>query len=247
MKLIISLVVCVFCVQLVNGRTDRIHYVDQTSKGFPFTHYLFRGTMPIEKHQYQYDELKKEIIKIAMEEAKIQLTAVDFKVWDISLVQVSGDEDANHVQDAMNFYKQNPDKGTLIYWETNGNNENYTAMSSHYSKDFLSYLAKNLADWQGDRLPIRTQQLYDFLHTPAPRTRIYYVHCVHGMDRTGETIGSYYMRYMNLTYQQTLDRDYKVASRAITVGNQNALQWYCYYLYYGQKQMSVGDCSLQHP
>ena len=70
------------------------------------------------------------------------------------------------------------------------------------------------------------------LHTPRAgnAATAIYIHCQGGKDRTGEVVGSYYMRHMNRTLQEATTTDHKIAGRAIGHGNQLAMEWYCLYL-----------------
>jgi len=100
-------------------------------------------------------------------------------------------------------------------------------------------MAETLNDWQlPDQLPIKMELINSLMHTRGPNGRplLMYVHCEAGEDRTGEFSGSYYVKWLGWTYKQALDYDDHIESRNIMTVSKNAFQWYCYYLYYVEKQ-----------
>ena len=44
--------------------------------------------------------------------------------------------------------------------------------------------------------------------------------------------GSYYIRYMNMTFQEALYVDNHVNTRDMYTASRNGMQWYCYYINY---------------
>ena len=65
-----------------------------------------------------------------------------------------------------------------------------------------------------------------------PNPTVILVHCMEGVDRTGEVIGSYQMKYHNLNscdivHQDTFINDNCIAPKRL---NYNALMWYESYL-----------------
>ena len=65
-----------------------------------------------------------------------------------------------------------------------------------------------------------------------------------GMDRTGEVSGSYYMAYLDWTFEQSLYYDdHEIENRTINIPNRNAMQWYCYYLQ-DNSFPNAANCSL---
>jgi protein-tyrosine phosphatase len=73
-----------------------------------------------------------------------------------------------------------------------------------------------------------------------------YVHCEHGMDRTGQVLMSYEMRYLGRSWKQVLTYSNAVGARPVQPENRCAAQWYCFYLYYVEK-MPLLDCAWSPP
>ena len=57
-----------------------------------------------------------------------------------------------------------------------------------------------------------TETLHDLLTQHGGPT-LAYTHCEAGTDRTGEVSGAYYLRYLNMSFQQALDIDNHIQNR----------------------------------
>lgn len=92
--------------------------------------------------------------------------------------------------------------------------------------------AVSLNLWQHDHLPENVARLHLLLQSGPFRSRpiIIYVHCEQGMDRTGQIMGSYSMRYLGQSLQQAVDSNTQIAGRPILGKHRNSLDWYCWYL-----------------
>ena len=80
-----------------------------------------------------------------------------------------------------------------------------------------------------ERLAARTAALRAWLTTPAAdgRPRVVAVHCHHGIDRTGELVAAYEMRYRRATLPAALARTAALAGRGLKYCTQLAAQWEC--------------------
>jgi len=92
-----------------------------------------------------------------------------------------------------------------------------------------SYLAKNIESWLGDQLDDRMQQLHNFLAFEPPTT-VVYAHCEGGIDRTGELMGAYYLRWLNKSWAEMNQLNAEIANRPFGCDNYRATLWYCIYL-----------------
>ena len=57
------------------------------------------------------------------------------------------------------------------------------------------------------------------------KAAIIYGHCDCGCDRTGQTFGSYYMRWQNRTWEETNKLNTIIATRPMMCNNYLAMQW----------------------
>jgi hypothetical protein len=92
-----------------------------------------------------------------------------------------------------------------------------------------SYLAKNIESWLGDQLHDRMQQLHNFLAFEPPTT-VVYAHCEGGIDRTGELMGAYYLRWLNKSWAEMNQLNAEIANRPFGCDNYRATLWYSIYL-----------------
>ncbi len=80
--------------------------------------------------------------------------------------------------------------------------------------------------------------------TSTYRNTVLYIHCEAGEDRTGEVSGSYYMTYLNMTFDQALAIDNGNTNRDIRCMSARELIWYCFYLQV--HGADVGSCVPQN-
>jgi len=142
------------------------------------------------------------------------------------------------------FFKENPQLGGFLHWGILGAFYNACKVEETLRKE----LALNIRHWDIDHLINRTHAVYEMVHSPSPfngKPLVIYVHCMAGTDRTGEFSGSYYMRYLNWTFLQTLKFDYTVSNRPITSFSEYAMNWVCWYFYYTRG--TPADCRASLP
>jgi len=161
----------------------------------------------------------------------------DFLLIDICLLNLwtsrqNSPEDRDNSINEFNYFQKNPDKGSFIFWETLGVFDNVTVPVLQDNIPLVSYLAKNLDDWMGDRLVYRMEKIRQILYTKYQKPAVIFGHCDCGCDRTGETFGSYYMKWLNMTWEDTNKLNAVIAERPMDCFNYLAMQWYCLYLKY---------------
>ena len=209
--------------------------IDQNSA---LQRYLFRGNTPVESKKFAWDKLRSVLAQTAKQEYNITLPS-QYYVVDVSLLNFT-EEDLTIEE---KFFKENPQLGHLVHWTIVGMLINGTDLPDWLRKEAALYEKK----WDfEDRLLERVPQLHDWLweanstqsfesHGYVKGTPlVFYIHCEAGMDRTGEVSGSYYLKYLKWTYMKTLAYDYHVENnpRPIEYLSQNALNWFCWHLYY---------------
>ena len=231
-------VVLYLCVQInCSLNYHRIHLVDFNTTT---QQYLFRGNFPAnDSKSFAYDNLIDSVRRKAKEENGIDLPAT-FQLVDISFLESHVNKKDLEIE--RNFFHENPTLGTFVHWTVIGHPLNPSSLSSSFRKKMALYTS----DWDiKDQLVPRVEQLHKWVHSYAAAPTVYYMHCEAGVDRTGEVSGAYYMKYLKWSFLKALQYDYDISPRPISKWNQNAMDWYCWWMYY-----TVGyptDCSSTIP
>jgi len=230
MKVLFLQLFGLICWGLVTKGFDisRVHYVDHSVPSSPngISNFLFRGNEPKNySNQFAYDDLKTFMTIRAREEANIKLPQ-EFYLVDFNLENVIIEDGDISMEEA--FFQQYSQLGTFINWPIVG-----SLVSPDDVPELLRIeLVETIDDWSFDDLPDLMQTLRTLLYSNGTVPVVIYVHCEAGVDRTGEVSGSYYLKYLDWSFQQALLYDNHIENRTIVWESQNALQWYCYYLYY---------------
>ena len=201
-------------------------------------HYLFRGNFPGDSHSFSYDLLMEYVRSRAQGEAGITLPE-KLRLVDISLLQDLINRSELKIE--RDFFEKNAHVGRFVHWTVIGHPVNASSLSEGVRKKMALYTP----DWDlEDKLVDRIDKLHSWVHTLSADNvpTVYYVHCSAGVDRTGEVSGSYYMRHLKWTWMKALQYDYQVGPRPINKWNQNAMNWYCWWMYYNGN--GPVDCGL---
>ncbi|KAG2379397.1 hypothetical protein C9374_007536 [Naegleria lovaniensis] len=238
------LIVLIFT-SCVNASVDsyRVRLVDSNPS---LQRYLFRGNTPVSGGStFDFTLLQSTLSQVAQQHYNTTLPAQYYLV-DISFLF----ETQQDLKVEKQFFQQNPHLGGLAHWTILGALVNATDLPDWLRKE----LALNEAKWDvEDQLLSRVPQLHawvwekESIHsnhhhhddnlfkyyvdgTPI----VFYMHCEAGMDRTGEVSGAYYLKYFKWTFLQTLNYDYNIEEKPRPIGwaNQNALNWFCWHLFY---------------
>jgi len=201
--------------------------------------FLFRGPNPLtstQPYQFNYDVLTASM-ENAARGAGYTLQQ-PYRLIDINLLQWENANEVPMIEAEYNFFLDRPDLGEFHFWETNGTG--LCPLTPPLNDPAVQqYLATNLADWLTDRLadlppdqqpPGRMQQLRTWLEEENAVPNVIYAHCEGGIDRTGELMGAYYLRWMNKSWAEMNEINAKVANRPFGCGNYRATLWYCIYL-----------------
>jgi len=214
-----------------------VHFVDMTPSDSGVQNFLFRGgglTTGLDHSIFNYSGMVRNIQQ-AGEEAGVKVPE-DFLIIDICLLNLVSMEGGNHNEDRnntiteFNFFHQNPDKGSFVFWESSGSFDN--ASNPTIPSDFFPFLLTNFESWMADKIPTRMSQMREMLYTNYSKPAVIYGHCDCGCDRTGELFGSYYMKWLNISWEETNKLNHRAANRAMDCFNWLAMQWYCLYLNY---------------
>jgi len=198
--------------------------------------FLFRGDDPINSSQlFAYGELVAAMAARAKSEGNTTLPK-QFWLVDLCLLNIFEQTDIDVEED---FFAKNPTMGEFVNWPIIGD----LLPPYDVPEEIRKYMAGDLADWQFDNLPFTMMALRQMLYTKGNLPVVIYMHCEAGTDRTGETSGSYYIRYLDYSFKKALYIDDHIQNRDIVELSRNAFQWYCYYLYYAEMMTDL-NCTL---
>lgn len=210
----------------------------------PTGNLLVRGNNPrLANGSFAWAELV-DAIGDAAKNASVPMPTT-FKVVDVSMLVGLDPKESKDLKNEQDFFKANPDKGTIINWPllTDLLGPCWVSASTRV-KDATS------GHWDTDDVVGKSKQLRSMLTTPGAglfpaddgTATIVYIHCEAGVDRTGEMAGSYLMQYHNQTYQQVLTFDNSVEPRAISSEAENGLQWFALYVQYALGGAATFSC-----
>jgi hypothetical protein len=208
-----------------------VRYVDSVGRNF-----LFRGAHPVIEITGKPAEFDYEALRTAIENAGRdagQDIPSRFTLIDVSLLWVENPQDHNRERALVlaenAFFAAHPELGQLHMWPIQGTRLDPADLSIATHRQ---YLAKNPDYWLSDSLVSRVATLRKWMENPSvlgvTGPVVIYVHCFGGCDRTGELVGSYYLRYMNMTWEavRTLNAGHCRPDHDYDKNNCNALQWY---------------------
>lgn len=227
-----------------NGNDYDVRYVDHVGPNS-----LFRGPLPMTttaegRSTFDYPGLKQALQTAT---TPVGLTVPDdFYLIDLDLMQIESRDDAAAIVVERQYFVDAPSSGEIHIWGMRGTGINVT--DRDLTEDVRNNLALHLDDWLEDKLVERVQRIRDWLENGAAGARapvVIYMHCLGGMDRTGELSGAYYLRYMDMSWKDVNEINKKIAkhtgaaccpcadpgpdNKDITFGanNYRAVQWYC--------------------
>ncbi len=209
---------------------DNIHFVDAIQPpNSPYHNFLLRGPNPLTPdppYSFNYKGLCDGMENAARSAGF--LLEKPYRLIDINLMQWENADEVPMILTEYKFFRDYPELGEFHFWETNGTGL-YAMDEALADPKVRSYLATNLSAWLGDQLDKRMYQLHDFLEF-EPTPTVVYAHCEGGIDRTGELIGAYYLRWMNKSWAEMNELNAKIANRPFGCNDYRATLWYCIYL-----------------
>lgn len=208
-----------------------VRYVDKFGRNF-----LFRGAHPVIEITGKPARFGYEALRSALENAGRdagQEIPSSFTLIDVSLLWVENPQDHNReralVMAEEAFFSTRPDLGQLHMWPLQGTRLDPADPSIGMHRQ---YLAQNPDSWLSDSLVVRVETLRKWMENSSTfgvtGPVIIYVHCFGGCDRTGELIGAYSLRYLNMTWEEvrSLNAGHCRPDHDYEKNNCNALQWY---------------------
>jgi len=209
-----------------------VRHVNFVDSSLDNRNFLFRGGDPNvgPRGVFDYDALVQSI-QLAAERVRVTLPA-KFYLIDINLTNLQEGGDAPRTIAEWTFFNANPHLGKFIFWETHGTKDNAT--DPLVPAGLKQYMIENFKVWQGDQLVTRMDELRTLLHTNMTLPVVVYGHCDCGCDRTGETMGAYYMKWMGYSWEHTNKLNTEFAERPMMCEEYLAMQYYCLYLNYAE-------------
>ncbi|KNC47668.1 uncharacterized protein AMSG_03898 [Thecamonas trahens ATCC 50062] len=208
--------------------------------------FLFRSNDPLTPSgSFDWTGLTGRMAEVAAN-ASIQFPADDdLFMMDFSLLSPLLPKERANLKVEEAYFAANATRGKLISWPLVGSVDDANKLHEAVRKDLAKALPKDMID----KLPSRIPYLHSLVHTPSSHGKplVVVVHCEGGMDRTGESIGSYYLQYLGWSYAKVLAYNDAIDNRNMSTTTGNALNWYCWYLYYAfGSQFSYLKCDLPH-
>ena len=237
-------------INLLSGSSSamgNVRYVDSVGHNF-----LFRGEGLVndETGNFDIDHLYDAIYS-AGELANVSVPEPFFYIVDVNLLNIENGDDFSRVWTEYDFFEDNPGLGQLQYWPTRGTDTKSTDKSIISDEEFRDILAKNANVWLRDPLVDRVDQLRLWLNSSESQLGIsdpivIYVHCSGGCDRTGEMIGAYELRYMNMSWEEVnLNNNERCEGSPNSCINYESTRWYCLWL--NQNKNFSLDCDEEFP
>jgi len=165
---------------------------------------------------------------------------IEINFLDLRTVPHDSGADRDKVIAEFMFFKQNPDAGRFVFWETLGSYDNST--SGNIPESVIAGVSQELDEWMPDHLVYRMESLRSWLYTAYEKPIVIFGHCDCGCDRTGEIFGSYYLKWLNMTWEEANAVNTGIAGEPINCNNYLAMQWYCNYLKYAEGRSEL-NCS----
>jgi len=212
-------------------------FVDRVKDNF-----LFRGPNPVVQnsqpgppYSFDYGGLTTAIA-IAAQRAGQSLPQ-PYRLIEINLLQWGNANEVPMILAEYNFFQYAQELGEFHFWETNGTGLCAVAppLSDPAVQDYLArnlpiWLTDNLADQPPNATPGRMQQLGLWMNEENAIPNVIYAHCEGGMDRTGELMGAYYLRFMSKTWAEMNCLNFQIGKRPFGCNNYRAVLWYAIYL-----------------
>lgn len=210
MLLFILLLIAIFTNgHLVPFQPERLRLVDVVNDN-----YLFRSGSPltIDMKRVNYTG-----IIATMKELTNNDFPNNFVMYDISLLNPSVWDDKVCLDIERSFFNE-----SMINYAIRG--EHKSPWGIHHKK----YKTKTFPEWSRDRLPYFVDFIEFLMFKKYDQPHIFLVHCMQGVDRTGEVIGAYKMKRFGTSLTDIIQEDYEINNdhKAPRKKNMNGLLWY---------------------
>mmetsp|Transcript_35357 Transcript_35357/g.80810 ORF Transcript_35357/g.80810 Transcript_35357/m.80810 type:complete len:247 (+) Transcript_35357:31-771(+) len=203
----------------------RLHLVEVTPEKKTF---FFRGNEPVheDENSFAYTQLVQNMQRVAARHGE-HLPA-DFLLVDVSFLNpTTASPDEHDLEIEENFAKTHKNSTYFVRMTLLGDKVNPLDLPE--AETMLK--ARTLAEWQVDRLPQKIERFRPIIDRAAsPKPMVVYAHCEQGIDRTGEFVGAYSLRWMNKSWADVVKTNYYIGGRNPMQVHFNSLMWYCLHL-----------------
>jgi len=207
---------------------QRMRLVDVYQPGDSIN-YLYRSGSPLTNNlkHFNWTGIVDTMQKLANKKG-INFPQI-FSIYDISLLNPHIKNDKICLKIEKHFFK----KGLGPNHLHSGMTQNLI-LGETFSPDSIKnitkrkHLALNYRQWSKDDLPNFVAYLESAIETDYGEPTVYLVHCMKGVDRTGEVIGGYEMLRFGKTLKEVVREDTMInkGNSAPKKENYNALLWY---------------------
>lgn len=205
---------------LVPFEPERLRLVDAQKNNL-----LFRSGSPLNK---ELNNINWTSIVNTMSQRALREKFVfpdNFVTYDFSLLNPLLPDDNMCLSIEKNFFTQFRN-GSMINYIVKGE-----STSPYDIRNITERImrARSFADWSTDQLPyfigyLNLVMSIRFSEQPS----VFLIHCMQGVDRTGEVIGAYEMKRFGKSLEDIISEDSKINNNhmAPSLHNLNALMWY---------------------
>ena len=199
-------------------RKERVHLVDNVNGVL-----LFRSNVPINLPAGTRDQTQgvfayNDLINFMRQNSAEQNVAFPQNPVLVDISLLNNIIEAPTLDIERSFFSNNPSLGRFI------NQPVYGALLS--PNDVPNVISNEVARLEDvDDLQTRISNLRSMMENASPNT-VFVIHCMSGEDRTGEYIGAYSLRYLNMTFDEYIALDTSQVGRAPVRPSQNGVRWY---------------------
>lgn len=182
---------------------------------------LYRGGSPLTPDLKHFDY--EQILTYMESQAMGHYTPFprgDFQLIDVSLLTPHNKDDHECILVERHFFDRTNASGFFVEYPIYGEQQAPNDITNATQRN---QLAATFDKWSTDQLPMLVGMIHRQLLASTPTLpRIVMVHCMEGIDRTGEVIGAYRMLIQGWTLTRVLEGGFPKPKQP----NLNALLWF---------------------
>eukprot|EP00656_Telonema_subtile_P015476 TRINITY_DN18116_c0_g1_i2.p1 TRINITY_DN18116_c0_g1~~TRINITY_DN18116_c0_g1_i2.p1 ORF type:complete len:298 (+),score=40.83 TRINITY_DN18116_c0_g1_i2:150-1043(+) len=216
--------------------------------------FFFRGPAPTtDAHLTFQDELLLQCMSDLALQANVSFPAQSelplVPIVDLNLQYFKSANDLQDISTELDWFSNHSGRGYLVHWQTFGN---HGVDPDSLPEANRTQLANSMPEWDCDAMADRTQRMHQMMtnvsscplctSVPAPPAVVLYMHCMGGIDRTGQMLGGYAIRYLGMSFVEAMTWNNAIAQRRIEPYSYTSLKWFCYWLKVAESRTDL-DCT----